>query len=435
MRLDGAEGQFALDLQGLQRLQQGAREQTPEATRAAAQQFEALFLHQMIKSMRATVPSSGLTDSRHTEFYQSLLDHQWAQTMAERGVGLADLLVEQFESGRYGGAGRVDTAGADAAANARGPSSDADNAVGDADGKPALASASDPTELIAGIPRGTPRLVETPRLSPAELEAAAAASASTATATAAANDAEQEPPPASFLDAWGGRSTGSLLGEHEERATGGLRAGWKATTGRVTDGWEPSAGGLLGAWGNAPGGQPPRSVGATSAASEGPLPHVQAFREQLAAPAQAASRKTGVPAELILAQAALETGWGRHQIITAEGGNSHNLFGIKAGSRWSGPTTEIVTHEYLAGERTRVTDHFRVYASFEEAFTDYARLISTSPRYAEVSAAQNPEQAARALQAGGYATDPAYANKLITIMDNLGPVMARAGDASLFQRY
>ncbi|MFP4247686.1 MAG: rod-binding protein, partial [Halochromatium sp.] len=96
MRLDGAEsqGQFALDMQGLQRLQQSAREQRPEALREAAQQFEAMFLHQMIKQMRATVPNSDLTNSRQTQFYQSMLDHQWAQTLAERGVGLADLLIE-----------------------------------------------------------------------------------------------------------------------------------------------------------------------------------------------------------------------------------------------------------------------------------------------------------------------------------------------------
>ncbi len=69
-------------------------------------------------------------------------------------------------------------------------------------------------------------------------------------------------------------------------------------------------------------------------------------------------------------------------------------------------------------------DRFRVYGSFEEAFTDYARLIGDNPRYAGVSAAATPDQAARALQRGGYATDPAYADKLIAVMDSLGPLPA-----------
>jgi len=162
--------------------------------------------------------------------------------------------------------------------------------------------------------------------------------------------------------------------------------------------------------------------------------HVQAFLDRLSAPAQAASRKTGVPAELILAQAALETGWGRHEIATADGGNSHNLFGIKAGSQWQGPTTEIVTHEVLNGQRTRIRDSFRVYGSFEEAFTDYARLIGDNPRYAKVTSAPSAAQAARELQSGGYATDPAYADKLIAVMDSLGP-QSPGNEALVFLRY
>jgi flagellar protein FlgJ len=163
--------------------------------------------------------------------------------------------------------------------------------------------------------------------------------------------------------------------------------------------------------------------------------HVQAFLEPLAEPAQAASRRTGVPAELILAQAALETGWGQYQIVTPEGQNSHNLFGIKAGSQWQGPTTEVTTHEHIEGQRVRLRDRFRVYESFEAAFTDYASLISESPRYAAVTRAPDAEQAARELQAGGYATDPAYADKLIRIMESLGPVVSQASRSPIFFSY
>ncbi|MBW5800241.1 flagellar assembly peptidoglycan hydrolase FlgJ [Halomonas elongata] len=162
-------------------------------------------------------------------------------------------------------------------------------------------------------------------------------------------------------------------------------------------------------------------AGDTTVADDRPA-HVRDFVERLSAPAQAASEASGVPAELILAQAALETGWGRHEIATRGGGNSHNLFGIKAGENWRGETAEITTHEVIDGERRAVRDRFRVYDSFEAAFTDYARLVGNNPRYAEVSDAATPEQAAHALQRGGYATDPAYADKLVAVMDSLGPL-------------
>jgi len=148
--------------------------------------------------------------------------------------------------------------------------------------------------------------------------------------------------------------------------------------------------------------------------------HVEQFKAALAEPAQQASQATGVPAELILAQAALETGWGRHAIATQDGQNSHNLFGIKAGSRWEGKTTDIVTHEYMDGRRTQMVDTFRVYDSYAHAFTDYASLIGDNPRYAAVVNAGSPQQAAQALQAGGYATDPRYADKLVAVMQTIG---------------
>ncbi|WP_246131614.1 flagellar assembly peptidoglycan hydrolase FlgJ [Pistricoccus aurantiacus] len=157
------------------------------------------------------------------------------------------------------------------------------------------------------------------------------------------------------------------------------------------------------------------------------LPHVQDFIARLSEPAQRASERSGVPAELILAQAALETGWGSRGIPTRDGGESHNLFGIKAGSRWQGDTTDIVTHEFIGGQRREVVDRFRVYDSFEDAFTDYASLIGNNARYQGVVQAPNAQEAARALQRGGYATDPAYADKLIAVMRTLGPL----GETSL----
>lgn len=150
--------------------------------------------------------------------------------------------------------------------------------------------------------------------------------------------------------------------------------------------------------------------------------HVQAFVSRLSEPVQKVARSSGVPAELILAQAALETDWGRRQITTANGADSHNLFGIKAGGQWQGATTQVMTTEYAEGEAQKQVESFRVYPTYEAAFNDYARLIRTRPGYAAVRNAADAPQAAIALQQGGYATDPRYAEKLISVMATIGPL-------------
>ena len=104
---------------------------------------------------------------------------------------------------------------------------------------------------------------------------------------------------------------------------------------------------------------------------------------QAAAKAQAA---TGIPAAFMVAQAAHETGWGRKEIRHADGTPANNLFGIKAGGNWTGPVAEVTTTEYIGGVARKVTAKFRAYASHEESFADYARLMKNSPRYAGVVA-------------------------------------------------
>lgn len=147
--------------------------------------------------------------------------------------------------------------------------------------------------------------------------------------------------------------------------------------------------------------------------------HVDSFVARLGLPAQAASAASGVPAPLILAQAALESGWGRREIRSDDGVQSFNLFGIKADRGWRGPVVESATTEYVDGVAQRVRAKFRAYGSYEEAFTDYARFLTRNPRYARVLASEDPAQAARGLQRAGYATDPQYGDKLVRIMQQL----------------
>ncbi|MGN6668454.1 MAG: flagellar assembly peptidoglycan hydrolase FlgJ, partial [Trinickia sp.] len=147
---------------------------------------------------------------------------------------------------------------------------------------------------------------------------------------------------------------------------------------------------------------------------------VAAFVEKMAAPAQAASAATGIPARFIVGQAALETGWGKGEIKNADGTPSHNVFGIKATGDWTGKTVSTVTTEYVNGKPRKVVEKFRAYGSYTEAMTDYANLLRDNPRYASVlSNSHDAASFAHGMQRAGYATDPHYAKKLISIMQKM----------------
>lgn len=137
--------------------------------------------------------------------------------------------------------------------------------------------------------------------------------------------------------------------------------------------------------------------------------------------AQRTARELGVPAKALVAQAALETGWGR-RLVGGRGGQSHNLFGIKA-TGWNGRSVDSGTHEYVNGTRVNQRDRFRAYGSAAESFADYARLLGR-PRYAAARGNADVRGFASALQQAGYATDPAYANKITAIAE--GGTMQRA---------
>lgn len=141
------------------------------------------------------------------------------------------------------------------------------------------------------------------------------------------------------------------------------------------------------------------------------------FVETLWPHAVHAAAKLAVAPHVLIAQAALETGWGQHVLKTVAGISSHNLFNIKAGSNWQGQTVEKVVQEYVAGKPVLSTERFRAYASYAEAFADYARLLTESPRYAGVLG-QDAAGFAYGLQRAGYATDPGYAQKLLRIMQS-----------------
>lgn len=158
---------------------------------------------------------------------------------------------------------------------------------------------------------------------------------------------------------------------------------------------------------------------ATFSRSVLPQAHVEQFVSRLLPAAQRASEASGVPAQLIMAQAALESGWGRREIRTDDGQPSYNLFGIKADKSWKGSVVEASTTEYVNGVAQKTRASFRAYGSYEEAFSDYGKFLSSNPRYANVLTAPDAASAARGLQQAGYATDPHYGGKLIRIMKQM----------------
>lgn len=305
----------AFDARSLNSLKRAARDNSPEGIRAAAQQFEAVFLGMVLKTMRDATPQDGLFDSEQTKAYQQMLDQQLAQVLAAKGsTGLAAMIEKQLARGQ---------------ATAEKP---ADGAASSA--VPGASSAADPVP-DSRFDRGTLR-----------------------------------------------RTAVHVLTDGAVNADAGSSAG-------------------------------------LSQAGEGPA----AFVDKLWPHALKAAQTSGIPPHFMIAQAALETGWGKSEMSRADGRPAFNLFGIKAGKDWNGPVAETVTTEYVGGVPQKTVARFRAYGSYEEAFADYANLLKSNPRYAAAVGSQDAAGFAQGLQQAGYATDPMYAAKLQRIIT--GPSLRR----------
>lgn len=299
----------SLDFSALNSLKRGvsAGADAPQAQQQkVAQQFEALFIQQMLKQARQASSSPTLFDSQQTRMAQSMGDEQMALQLANPGIGLAKALLAQIQG-------------------AQAPS--------------ALGTTPDMPELAASrLPGMRSRVGES---------------------------------------------------RHNDAAS-------------ITD--------LIDMLAKSP------LTEKIYAAIKGAPEHIQRFVSKMSEAAKVAASESGVPAKLILSQAALESGWGRREIMHEDGTTSHNLFGIKASSGWKGKVVNIMTTEFEGGVERKVRQPFRAYDSYAESFADYARLIGQNKRYSEVVGAPSAEEAAHRIQAAGYATDPAYAEKLISIM-------------------
>ncbi|MFG6488980.1 glycoside hydrolase family 73 protein [Roseateles sp. BYS78W] len=146
----------------------------------------------------------------------------------------------------------------------------------------------------------------------------------------------------------------------------------------------------------------------------------QAFADTMTPLAREAASRLGVAPEVLVAHAALESGWGRQPLRRDDGSDAHNLFGIKAGSSWRGETVQADTTEFEAGQGRAQHASFRAYEDASASFLDLARLLGSNPRYrAALGTGSDAQAYGLALQRGGYATDPAYADKLARVTQRL----------------
>jgi len=171
----------------------------------------------------------------------------------------------------------------------------------------------------------------------------------------------------------------------------------------------------------------PVTRGAAADVGDGSSVSAQDYVNKVWPHASEAAKSLGVPAHFLVAHSALESGWGKSEIRHADGSPTYNVFGIKAGRNWTGPSVEITTTEYVDGVAQTVREKFRAYGSYGEAFQDYANLLGQSPRFSTVLGQQDGTQFARSLQQSGYATDPQYADKLGRIIGGATLRQALAG--------
>ncbi|PXX12398.1 flagellar protein FlgJ [Nitrosomonas ureae] len=312
---------LAVDAKSIDDLHLMAKRDPQQALHKAAQQFEALFMNMLLKSMREATPKDGMFDSQQTQFFTQMYDQQLAQHLSTKGIGIANILVKQL--GRADGSIEPQT------------------------------SISQADAILSSI--------------------------------SAVN------PPSPLKNGHSGDISGQLWPSVQN----------SKKTEKMTSSNE---------------------VFITPIQIESQLTksfnRSTDFINMLMPHAKTASQSTGIPSHFMLAQAALESGWGKHEIRRADNSPSYNLFGIKAGTSWKGDTVEKVTTEYINGIPQKIVDKFRAYNSYAEGFNDYARLLLDNPRYAKVLESSDFAAFATGLQRAGYATDPKYAEKLIRIINS-----------------
>ncbi len=276
------------DFNGLAKLKTQAQQDSQEALKEVAKQFESIFINLALKSMRDAKLSDGILDSDQSKFFQEMYDQQLSVHLSgDPGIGLADMIVRQL-------------------------------------------SKEKPQSNLQGMD------LSSYRSNPVEL----------------ANEQIEKPKPVTEL----------------------------------------------------------------KSEADVPIKSVEQFIKQLWPYAQQAASQIGVEPKVLMAQAALETGWGKFVIGKDDGQSSFNLFNIKADKSWQGDKAIETTLEFEQGRGKKVQAGFRVYDSYQQSFQDYVQFLKSNPRYRDaLKQVENPEAYVNALQQAGYATDPEYSKKIMQI--------------------
>ncbi|MDM7322935.1 MAG: flagellar assembly peptidoglycan hydrolase FlgJ [Gammaproteobacteria bacterium] len=325
------------DFGSLTRLKAEAARDPKAQAKTVANQFEGLFIQQMLKAMRAASPGDPLMDGAGVQLFRDMQDQQLANGLAKQGgIGLSDFILRQLT--RQGGTfGKI--------------------LPPKPDGFPSLALKKKREVDAQEEDPATPKQVQE-KMEPALLK--------------------QEAP------------VRNIAGE-EVRLPAALA--FRALPRPTTVKSAPEAGARV-RW-------------------EEPTQ----FINDLMPHARAAAARLGVDPKVLIAQSALETGWGKRLPSDASGQPNMNLFGIKAQGGWDGEKTVASTLEYEGGAMVRKNAAFRAYSSIRAAFDDYVNFLQTNPRYSEaLKHAGNPERFVQELQKAGYATDPRYAEKILAIL-------------------
>ncbi len=383
------------DLNRLNQLKVGADKNSEGNMRKVAQEFESLFLSEMLKSMRSATEALGKDNPLNTpaaKQYQEMYDQQLAVSMSREGggIGLADVLMRQMQKNKP-----VDAQ----AATLQGPEA----------AQAPVKKVDVPTEIGAGTQAEGP-LGRSNGQRPLWAYRVAVPEG----ASAHANDMELMNQRRIALPS---KLTDRLLAGIVPNAPVAIDAKSaplrnSAAADNVVNSTARSIAvpsGRMQVYGRAIA-QPPLAPAKKAFSSQ------DEFVATMLPMAKAAAARIGVDPKYLVAQAALETGWGKSVMRAEDGSSSHNLFGIKAGQSWQGGQARAITSEFRDGSMVKETAQFRSYNSYQDSFHDLVTLLQSNDRYKEVvKSADNPEQFVRELQKAGYATDPDYASKISQI--------------------
>ncbi len=372
------------DLNRLSNLKVGKDRDSEANIKKVAQEFESLFLNQMLKAQRQAneaFSEGNFMNSNAAKTYQQMYDQELSVKMSkEGGIGLADVLARQMSKMQKGTRKANPFAQADQA-NAITAAASTTNSSAD---KTLTTTAAKELPAVDKL-RDDSKMINKRRLSlPGSLTDRLLAGIVPTTTTGVAGGATADGKPLAQNDWLAANNTSN-------------KADLKAATGV-----DASTGRRLA--------QPPLAPGKAAFKS------ADEFIATMLPMAKEAAAKIGVDPSYLVAQAALETGWGKSIIRDQDGSSSHNLFGIKAAGNWQGESARALTTEYKGGQAVKEAAKFRSYDSFQDSFNDYVSFLQNNDRYDDaLDATANPKQFVRELQQAGYATDPQYANKVAQI--------------------